>query len=100
MTARLEDSLRSLTTTTLRVQPVEPPKRTPEEMGQFFAGALVLIPAIVALWSWFLMLAMGTLNDLFPAVPTVGFWQAVTLVLGLHTVAVIARRPVWKWARR
>ena len=46
------------------------------------------------------MLAFGTLHELFPAVPSVGFWQAVTLILGLRVVAGALRPRPWKWARR
>ena len=96
----LETALRDLTTTTLRIQPVEPPKRTNEELGQLIAWAILTTPGVLALLSWFLMLAFGTLHDLWPTIPPVGFWQAVTLVLGLQVVAFFVKPRAWKWARR
>jgi hypothetical protein len=100
MTASLDKALRDLATTTIRVQPVDPPERSNEEIGKLLGKAIVLGPAALALSSWFLMLAMSTVHDLFPAAPSVGFWQAVTLILGLSTVANILRPHSWKWARR
>lgn len=84
----------------LQVQPIQPPKRTNEEIGQLTAYALILIPVLVAVFSLFVWLAAGTMHDLFPGVPAPSYWQAMWLVLGWHTVTVIARPPSWKWARR
>lgn len=84
----------------LQIQPVEPPKRTSQEIGQLTAYALVLAPTLVALFSLFVWLAAGAIHDLFPAVPAPSYWQAMWLVLGWHTITLIARRPSWKWARR
>lgn len=84
----------------LQVQPIEPPKRTSEETGQLVAFACFAIPALLALSSLFVWLAGGTLHDLFPQVPAPSYWQAMWLVLGWHTVTVIARPGRWKWARR
>lgn len=93
--------LPSTTPTVIQVQPVDPPKRTSEEVGQLIAYGIVLIPALVALFGLFLWWGWNTIADLFPAVPGLGYWQAVALVLGLHTVGVLlVRRPTWKWARR
>lgn len=100
MTTQIDKALRDLTTTTLRIQPVAPEKRSNEETGHLIAAVVLAVPGVLALTSWLLMLAFGTLHDLFPAVPSVGFWQAVTLILGLHVVAnAVCPRP-WKWARR
>lgn len=100
MSTSLDKTLRDLTTTTIRVQPVEPAPRTTEEIGKLIGVGIFIVPGILALTSWFLMLAAGTLHDLFPAVPTVGFWQAVTLVLGLQVVANMVKPRSFKWARR
>lgn len=87
-------------TKVLQIQPIEPPKRTSEEIGQVAAWAIVGIPAVTALFGLFLWLAGGAVHELFPQVSAPSYWQAVWLVLGWHTVCVIARRPSWKWARR
>ena len=83
------------TTGLLRVQPVAPEQPKPSDIVGKFFGALVGL----ALGAWFLMLGMGTAHTLWPAVPSVGYWQAVTLILGAQTVALSLRRPPWKWAR-
>lgn len=84
----------------VQIQPVAPPKRTSEEMGQLVGYAIVLAPAVVALQALFLWLAAGTIHDLFPTVPAPGYWQSVTLVLGLHMVALLVKPRAWQWARR
>lgn len=84
----------------LQVQPIEPPKRSSEEIGQLAAYGIVLLPVLVALFSLFVWLAASTLHDLFPTIPAPSYWQAMWLVLGWHTVTVIARPRTWKWARR
>ena len=91
----------SLTTTkVLQVQPIEPPKRSSEELAQMAVIAVVLIPAMTALFGLFVWLAAGTTHELFAQVPAPTYWQSVWLVLGWHTVTVIARPRSWKWARR
>ena len=82
----------------VQLQPIEPPKRTSEEVGKLAAYAIVLIPVLLALFSLFVWLAAGTLHDLFPQVPAPSYWQSMALVLG--SVTVIARPSAWKWARR
>lgn len=86
--------------TVLQVQPVAPPERTAEEIGKMIGVGIILVPALLALLSLFLWLAAGAVHDLFPQVPAPSYWQSVCLVLGWHTVMLIARRPSWKWARR
>lgn len=84
----------------LQIQPVAPPERTKEEIRQLTAYAIVLVPTLLALFSLFVWLAAGAIHDLFPTVQAPSYWQSMALVLGWHTVCLIARRPSWKWARR
>lgn len=80
----------------LRVQPVAPEQPKGEDILITFFLAL----GFFALGSWLVMLAVGNLHDLFPVIPTVGYWQTVSILLGFN-IAVSALRPrAWKWARR
>lgn len=90
----------AISTKVLQIQPVEPPKRSSEEIGQLAAAGAVGIPALTALFGLFVWLASGAVHELFPLVPAASYWQSVWLVLGWHTVCVIARPRSWKWARR
>ena len=54
----------------------------------------------LTMFGLFVWLAAGTVHELFTQVPAPTYWQSVWLVLGWHTVTVIARPRSWKWARR
>lgn len=82
----------------IRVQPVEPEPLPPARLNAQIVGAV----ATLFLGSLFVMLAVGVLNDLYPQVPRLGYWQTVVLLLGLNVVTrpLTGRTPPFKWARR
>lgn len=97
MTASLERTLRDLTTsTTLRVQPVPPEQPT----LQAVFGTLVGSIGAVLLGAWFVCLGTLSAHTVWPAVPALGYWPAVGMLLALGTIGHTVRGGAWKWARR
>lgn len=98
MTTSTTRQLTDLITQTgaVRIQPVPPEPHTWKEIVGEFLGQLLAL----ALHGWFVCLATLVAHDYWPAVPPLGFWASVAILLGLSAVGHAVRGPAWKWARR
>jgi hypothetical protein len=85
-----------VTDQTIRVQPVEPETLSVQTVVARLVGGYA---GVALLGGLFLMLAFGTLHELYPSIPAVTYWQGITLALGWAFVGGVLR-PRWKWAGR
>lgn len=88
------------TKTLIRIQPVAPDEPSSEELGRRAVYAVVGLVLFLPLFTWPLMLAIGALHDLFPAVPAPGYWTTMILLVGYRIVVSPFARWQWKWAHR